>query len=62
MPARKRARQEVEEAHDHIQIAAGPAEPTTQLKLRNTWEFANLTQYMFFFGKAVKVDDDLDID
>ncbi|KAK4987121.1 hypothetical protein LTR50_004817 [Elasticomyces elasticus] len=62
MPARKRARQEVDEEHDHIHLAAGPVEPTTQLKLRNMWEFANLRQYMFFFGKAVKVDDDLDVE
>ncbi|KAK4985441.1 hypothetical protein LTR28_002143, partial [Elasticomyces elasticus] len=62
MPARKRARQEVDEEHDHIHLTAGPVEPTTQLKLRNMWEFANLRQYMFFFGKAVKVDDDLDVE
>ena len=31
-------------------------------RLRNTWEFANLMQYIYLFGKAVKIDEDLDID
>ncbi len=31
-------------------------------KLRNTWEFSNLMQYIYIFGKAVKIDQDLDVE
>ncbi|KAL8831044.1 MAG: hypothetical protein Q9191_001090 [Dirinaria sp. TL-2023a] len=31
-------------------------------KLRNTWEFANIMQYIYIFGRAVKIDDDLTIE
>lgn len=31
-------------------------------KLRNTWELANLMQYIYIFGKAVKIDEDLTIE
>lgn len=31
-------------------------------RIRNMWEFANLMQYLFFFGKALKVDDGLAIE
>jgi len=30
--------------------------------LRNMWEFANIMQYIYIFGKAVKVDEDFDIE
>lgn len=57
MVPRKRSRQEME---------AADLEPVSEIsmldKLRNTWEFANLMQYIFIFGKAVKIDEDLDID
>lgn len=57
MVSRKRNHEEME-AED-----PEPAQATTVLdKLRNTWEFANLMQYIFIFGKAVKIDEDLDID
>lgn len=26
------------------------------------WEFASVMQYIFMFGKAVKIDDDFDIE
>jgi hypothetical protein len=26
------------------------------------WQFANLAQWLFLFGKAVKIDDDMDIE
>ena len=57
MGSRKRGREEME--------APGPESvqgPNILDKLRNTWEFANLMQYIFIFGKAVKIDEDLDID
>lgn len=31
-------------------------------QLRNMWEFANLMQYIYSFGKVVKVDDNIDIE
>lgn len=57
MPARKRARQEVDQ-DEH----PPPQEPTKLAKLRNTWEFASLTQYIYIFGSAVKIDEDIDVD
>lgn len=40
-------------------------DPETEQKrkdLRNMWEFASLMQYIFLFGEAVKIDEDLDIE
>lgn len=31
-------------------------------RLRNMWQFSNLMQYIFIFGKAVKIDEDFDIE
>lgn len=31
-------------------------------RLRNTWQFAAFMQYLFLFGKVVKVDDEFDMD
>jgi hypothetical protein len=31
-------------------------------RIRNMWEFANLAQWIYIFGKAVKINDDLDIE
>lgn len=40
-----------------------PAPETTLLqRLRNTWEFSNLMQFIFIFGKAVKIDEDFSIE
>lgn len=36
-------------------------EPSTLQKIREMWEFASLMQYLFFFGKAVKLED-LDVE
>ena len=58
MPGRKRTRDEV----DDINIPAPPQLDSMLVKLRNTWEFANLMQYIFLFGKAVKIDEDFDIE
>jgi hypothetical protein len=55
MPARKRARDEME--------AEAPVEvPSTLQKLRNMWQFANLAQYISLFGDAIKIDKDFDIE
>lgn len=37
-------------------------EPSSLSQLRNTWEFANLMQYIFIFGRAVKIDEEFDIE
>jgi hypothetical protein len=54
MPARKRGRaeMEVDEA-----VSEPPTIPSLLLQIRNLWEFASLMQYLFFFGRAVKLDD-----
>lgn len=39
-----------------------PHEPSLLDRIRNMWEFANLGQYLFIFGKAIRVDQDLDIE
>jgi hypothetical protein len=31
-------------------------------RIRNMWEFANLVQWIFIFGKTVKIDENLDIE
>ena len=55
MVSRKRNRDEMESSE--------PAPELSMLdKLRNTWELANLMQYIYIFGKAVKIDEDLTIE
>ena len=55
MSSRKRNREEMESSE--------PAPESSMLdKLRNTWELANLMQYIYIFGKAVKIDEDLTIE
>ena len=39
-----------------------PQDESMLTKLRNTWEFSNLMQYIFIYGKAVKIDEDFDIE
>ncbi|KAI9766072.1 MAG: hypothetical protein M1840_006779 [Geoglossum simile] len=56
MVSRKRARQEMEAEGSPLH------EPSLLDRIRDMWEFANLGQYLFIFGKAVKVDQDLDIE
>lgn len=48
--------------HDEMESSDSILEPNMLSKLRNMWEFANLTQFIFIFGKAVKIDEDLDIE
>lgn len=55
MVSRKRAREEMESSEP-------PKEPSLIDRLRNMWEFANVMQYIFTFGKAVKIDEDFDIE
>jgi hypothetical protein len=54
MPARKRGRgeMEIDEA-----VSEPPSLPGLLVQIRGMWEFASLMQFLFFFGKAVKLDD-----
>lgn len=55
MVSRKRGREEMESSE--------PIQDDSMLtKLRNMWEFPNLMQYIFIFGRAVKIDEDLTIE
>lgn len=53
---RKRGRDEYDVDDDTTLV------PDLLEQIRNAWEFASLMQYIFFFGKAVKIDEDLDVD
>ena len=48
--------------YEEMELADSENGPSLLTKLRNTWEFANLMQYIYIFGKAVKIDEDLDIE
>lgn len=39
-----------------------PREPSLLERIQNMWEFANLAQWIFIFGRAVKIDDKIDIE
>lgn len=39
-----------------------PKESSLLERIRNMWEFANLAQWIFIFGQAVKIDENLDIE
>ena len=55
MTGRKRGRQELE--------ADGAShEPSILNRIRNMWQFANLMQFLFTFGKAVRIDENLAIE
>ncbi|POS87604.1 hypothetical protein EPUL_000936 [Erysiphe pulchra] len=53
MVSRKRGIQEFESSEF-------PTETEILRQLRNMWEFANLTQWICIFGRAVKISDELD--
>lgn len=49
--------------HEASANAEQPAtEPSLLQRVRNMWQFANLGQWIYLFGKAVKLDDRLDTD
>lgn len=55
---RKRTRDEMEASPPEEK----KQEPGLLQRIRNMWEFASVMQYIFMFGKAVKIDDDFDIE
>ncbi|KFA51807.1 hypothetical protein S40293_05858 [Stachybotrys chartarum IBT 40293] len=44
------------------QVEDEAQEPTLLHRIRNMWQFANLYQWIFLFGKAANIDDSLDIE
>lgn len=55
MVSRKRGRDEMESPEP-------PQHDSMLTKLRNMWEFSNLMQYIYIFGRAVKIDEDFTIE
>ncbi|KAI1629779.1 DNA-directed RNA polymerase [Exophiala viscosa] len=55
---RKRTRDEMEASEPEEKNS----EPGLLKRIRNMWEFASVMQYIFTFGKAVKIDEDFDIE
>lgn len=61
--SRKRGRQEMEKLEAPLATTLQPVKaPGLVHQIRNMWQFANLAQYLFTFGKAVKIDEDIDIE
>ncbi|KAL3484976.1 hypothetical protein BJX62DRAFT_217914 [Aspergillus germanicus] len=57
MVSRKRSRSEANAPAEQPQ-----EEPGLLTQLRNSWEFANLMQYIAIFGKVMKIDEDFGIE
>lgn len=55
---RKRTRDEMEASEPQEK----KQESSILHKIRNMWEFASVMQYIFMFGKAIKIDEDFDIE
>ncbi|KAI0196177.1 hypothetical protein EV127DRAFT_330756 [Xylaria flabelliformis] len=57
--SRKRALRDVE--LDEVGQQS-PAESDLLQRIRNSWQFANLFQWIYLFGRVVKIDENIDID
>ncbi|KAK5253494.1 hypothetical protein LTS06_002205 [Exophiala xenobiotica] len=55
---RKRTRDEMEASTPE----GKKPEPSLLQRVRNMWEFASTMQFIFIFGRAVKIDEDFDIE
>lgn len=40
----------------------GEKEHSLQHRIRNMWQFANLCQWIYIFGKAAKIDEAIDVE
>ncbi|RMZ82775.1 hypothetical protein DV738_g1492, partial [Chaetothyriales sp. CBS 135597] len=52
-------------SHSEMAASDAPQEPKEQpliTKIRNMWEFASIMQFIYMFGKVVKIDEDFDIE
>jgi hypothetical protein len=45
-----------------MEAVEAPKEHGLLHRIRNMWEFANLVQWIFIFGRAVKIDENLDVE
>lgn len=54
MSSRKRSRV--------VDSSPDDSEPSLLHRIRNMWQFANLCQWIYTFGKAAKIDESLDIE
>ena len=45
-----------------MEASERPKDSALLERLRNMWEFSSLMQYIFIFGKVVKIDEDFDIE
>lgn len=61
MAPRKRALRDADRDGD-VSGAEAPKEVPQLQRVRNLWQFANLFQWIFLFGKVVKIDESIDID
>ncbi|KAI0398457.1 hypothetical protein F5Y17DRAFT_4489 [Xylariaceae sp. FL0594] len=60
MPPRKRALRDVEA---DVETTQQPSPESDLLRrIRNSWQFANLFQWIYLFGRVVKIDDSFDIE
>ncbi|PFH58938.1 hypothetical protein XA68_13027 [Ophiocordyceps unilateralis] len=59
MSSRKRPIQAVDDAAGG---ASGDDASTTLSRIRNMWQFANLCQWIYIFGKAAKIDESIDVE
>ena len=62
MPTRKRGRAEAEAAEPSPAQDQAPQPPSLLIQIRNNWQFANLVQYIYLFGDALKIDKELDVE
>lgn len=59
MPSRKRSLQSVDgDAGD----TDHPAGAELLDRIRNMWQFANVCQWIYIFGKVAKIDDSVDVE
>ncbi|KAI1133547.1 hypothetical protein F5Y10DRAFT_964 [Nemania abortiva] len=57
--SRKRALRDIESDEVAQQT---PSESDLLQRIRNSWQFANLFQWIYLFGRAVRIDENIDID
>ncbi|GAP90287.1 putative PHD-finger domain-containing protein [Rosellinia necatrix] len=57
--SRKRALRDMAPDEDAQQP---PSHPGLLQRIRNSWQFANLFQWIYLFGRVVKIDESIDID
>ncbi|KAI0009099.1 hypothetical protein F4779DRAFT_402531 [Xylariaceae sp. FL0662B] len=60
--SRKRALRDAVEPEPEPDAPEAPKESSLLQRIRNTWQFANLFQWIYLFGKVVKIDENIDID